>query len=148
MKVLIGIDESVQGDQAIEFVKRMAWPPGTRMVVASAVTVPMLTSADSYAPVAFDVTGLLGELTKIHRETASRQAKKLTDAGFTAESRVLDGDPRTALIEEARTEHADLLIVGSHGRTGIGKLVMGSVASHIVTHAPCSVVVVRAKGAA
>lgn len=148
MKVLIGVDESEQGDRAIEFVKRMAWPSGTRMVVASAVQVPMVAYTDAYAPVAFDFSGLVDEVTKIHREVASRQAKKLTDAGFTAESRVLDGDPRSALIEEARRENADLLIVASHGRTGIDKLVMGSVASHIVTHAPCSVVVVRAKAAA
>jgi len=36
-------------------------------------------------------------------------------------------------------------VVGSHGRTGLGKLVMGSVANHVVTHAPCNVLVVKMK---
>jgi nucleotide-binding universal stress UspA family protein len=40
---------------------------------------------------------------------------------------------------------ADLVVVGSHGRTGLAKLVLGSVASHVVTHAPCSVLVVKMK---
>ena len=40
---------------------------------------------------------------------------------------------------------ADLVVVGSHGRTGLGKLLMGSVASHVVSHAPCTVMVVKAK---
>lgn len=55
----------------------------------------------------------------------------------------MTGDPRTELVESAIAEEADLLIVGSHGRTGIARLLMGSVASYVVTHAPCSVLVVR-----
>ena len=47
------------------------------------------------------------------------------------------------ILEIAHAEHADLIVVGSHGRTGLPKLIMGSVASHIVTHAPCSVLVVK-----
>jgi nucleotide-binding universal stress UspA family protein len=57
------------------------------------------------------------------------------------------GDPREAIVEAARKTGADLVVVGSHGRTGIGKLVLGSVASHVVTHAPCSVLVVKLKKA-
>jgi nucleotide-binding universal stress UspA family protein len=148
MKVLIGVDESAEADRAIEFVKKMTWPAGTRMIVASAVQVPMVAYSEAYVPATVDVTGWLGELTKIHRELAATQAGKLTAAGFTVESRVLDGDPRVALLDEALKEGVDLLVVGSHGRTGIGKLVMGSVASHIVTHAPCNVLVVRAKARA
>jgi nucleotide-binding universal stress UspA family protein len=59
---------------------------------------------------------------------------------------VLQGDPREMLIEEARSERADLVVVGSHGRTGLDRLLMGSVASHVVTHAPCSVLVVKEAG--
>ena len=55
------------------------------------------------------------------------------------------GDPRDVLVDTARNLHADLLVVGSHGRTGLAKLVLGSVAAHVVTHAPCSVLVVKMK---
>jgi nucleotide-binding universal stress UspA family protein len=54
---------------------------------------------------------------------------------------VLPGSPATTLVEVA--EDADLLVVGSHGRTGLGRLVLGSVAMACVQHAHCPVVVVR-----
>jgi nucleotide-binding universal stress UspA family protein len=46
-------------------------------------------------------------------------------------------------VEFVRAERADLLVVGSHGRTGLAKLMLGSVSSHTMTHAPCSVLVVK-----
>jgi nucleotide-binding universal stress UspA family protein len=89
-------------------------------------------------------TGIwLDELTRYCQEVVSRAEELLRASGLTVESRVLQGDPRETLVEEAREQHADLIVVGSHGRTGLERLVMGSVASHVVTHAPCSVLVVR-----
>ena len=58
-------------------------------------------------------------------------------------SRVERGDPREGLVHAAETERADLLVVGSHGRTGLPRMLLGSVAGHVATHAPCSVVVVK-----
>ncbi len=54
---------------------------------------------------------------------------------------ILPGGAALTLIEVA--ESADLLVVGSHGRTGLSRLVVGSVAMACVQHAPCPVVVVR-----
>jgi nucleotide-binding universal stress UspA family protein len=54
---------------------------------------------------------------------------------------ILPGGAAMTLIEVAET--ADLLVVGSHGRTGLSRLVLGSVAMACVQHAPCPVVVVR-----
>jgi nucleotide-binding universal stress UspA family protein len=145
MKVLIGLDDSAHANTTLEFVRRLSWPAETDVVVCSAVQLPLMAyaSSESYVPVAVDTTGWLEELTKLHEDLVSRAARKLADAGLRTQARVLQGDPREALIEEVRKEHADLLVVGSHGRTGLEKLLMGSVASHVVTHAPCSVLVVR-----
>jgi nucleotide-binding universal stress UspA family protein len=54
---------------------------------------------------------------------------------------VVPGPPAVTLIEAAET--ADLLVVGSHGRTGLRRLVVGSVANACVQHSPCPVVVIR-----
>jgi nucleotide-binding universal stress UspA family protein len=67
----------------------------------------------------------------------------LRRAGISTETRLLEGDPRDALVEFVRAERADLLVVGSHGRTGLAKLMLGSVSSHATTHASCSVLVVK-----
>ena len=121
----------------------MTWPPNTVMVVLSTAQLPLGAYSETYAPVAVDVSHWLEELIKLHKDVASRGARRLADAGLRTEERVLPGDPREVLIDEARKERADLIVVGSHGRTGLEKLVMGSVATHVVTHAPCSVLVVR-----
>lgn len=54
---------------------------------------------------------------------------------------ILPGGPSTTLVEVS--EGADMLVVGSHGRTGLSRLMLGSVAMACVNHAPCPVVVVR-----
>ncbi|MGH7741085.1 MAG: universal stress protein, partial [Candidatus Eiseniibacteriota bacterium] len=83
------------------------------------------------------------EMQAARQETTARLERSLRDRGFKSQAQVVVGDPRTELVEAAKREHADLLVVGSHGRTGLTKLMLGSVASHVVTHAPCSVLVVK-----
>ena len=56
-----------------------------------------------------------------------------------------DGDPRTVIVDEAKEWSADLIVMGSHGYTGLKRLLLGSVAHSVVSHAPCSVEVVRVK---
>jgi nucleotide-binding universal stress UspA family protein len=56
---------------------------------------------------------------------------------------MLGGDPRSTLVEEARRAGTDLMVVGSHGRSGISKLLLGSVASYVASHAGCSVLIVK-----
>jgi nucleotide-binding universal stress UspA family protein len=56
---------------------------------------------------------------------------------------IWEGDPGESIVEAARAEHADLIVVGSHGRGGVGRFLIGSVSDHVVRHAPCPVMVVR-----
>jgi nucleotide-binding universal stress UspA family protein len=56
---------------------------------------------------------------------------------------LLDGRPAAATVGFARDEAVDLLVVGSHGRTGLRRPVAGSVAEEVVRTAPCAVLVVR-----
>lgn len=73
-------------------------------------------------------------------------AAKLRSAGFRVETTVQEGDPRGAILDEAAAWNADLIVVGSHGRTGLQRVLMGSVSEAVVRHAPCSVEVVRSRG--
>jgi nucleotide-binding universal stress UspA family protein len=56
---------------------------------------------------------------------------------------VWEGEPGPAIVEAAGSEAADLIVVGSHGRTRVGRMVLGSVSDHVVRHAPCPVLIVR-----
>ena len=141
MRILIALDTSTHSERALDWVTRVRWPAGSRMLAVSVLQqAPALTGTDAGAAIAQEY-GMLHE-NVVERLTEAR--RRLREAGLSADTRVVTGDPRAALVELARSERADLVVVGSHGRTGLAKLVMGSVSSHVVTHACCSVLVVKA----
>jgi nucleotide-binding universal stress UspA family protein len=75
--------------------------------------------------------------------TVDRAIAQLRDSGLQAEGLVARGDPRVEIVSAATEWRADLIVVGSHGRTGLKRWVLGSVAEYVVRHSPCSVEVVR-----
>lgn len=72
-------------------------------------------------------------------------AEKLRYAGFEVSISVEDGDARDVILEWADRWPADLIVVGSHGSSGIRRFLLGSVSDAIIRHAHCSVEVVRIK---
>jgi nucleotide-binding universal stress UspA family protein len=64
-------------------------------------------------------------------------------AGVTAEFLVWDGDPGASIAAAAEAEGADLVVVGTRGRSGAERMLLGSVSDHVVRHAACPVLVVR-----
>jgi nucleotide-binding universal stress UspA family protein len=64
---------------------------------------------------------------------------KPTDPSVPCERRLVTGDPATAIVELAREENVDLIVMGTHGRTGLRRLLMGSIAEAVVRTAPCPV---------
>lgn len=80
------------------------------------------------------------------RETAARGlVMRGRDLGVRVTFLVWDGEPGPSIVAAAASEQADMVIVGSHGRGAVGRLVLGSVSDHVVRHAPCAVLVVRAR---
>lgn len=65
--------------------------------------------------------------------------------GVTAEFLQINGDPGQSICKSAKTQAADLIVVGSHHRTGLKELFLGSVSNYVVHHTPCSVMVVSLK---
>ena len=143
MKILIAVDDSPHSERAVRFVARMRWPAGSRVVAVHVLT-PVLTppgaGGESGVPLLIEVSE---EQRQHGRALASRAESELREAGIAAESRLPTGDARDALLRLVTDERADLLVLGSHGRTGFAKLLLGSVSSHAVTHAHCSVLVVK-----
>jgi len=142
MKILVALDESPHSERALEFVTRMRWPAGSTIVVLCVAQPVPAGLMPTYEP-----QPLLHEIAEAQaarlQETVARARSALRESGLSTVGRVCAGDPREALIEAAEAERVDLLVVGSHGRAGLAKLMLGSVSSHVVTHAPCSVLVVK-----
>jgi universal stress protein A len=74
---------------------------------------------------------------------ALKHLRGLVPDGRTTLAVRISGSPANAIVEYARSIHADVIVVGTHGRDGVSRLLMGSVAEHVVRHAPCPVLVVR-----
>ena len=145
MRILLAVDGSEHSAAAAEEVASRPWPPGTEVRVLSAVerVVPPATE------VWYDAGGSLDkarrEMEKRAEQLSAGVAERLRTSGLTAETAVRDGDPRSVIVDEAEEWDADLVVVGSHGYTGLKRLLLGSVAQSVVGHAPCSVEVVRKK---
>jgi nucleotide-binding universal stress UspA family protein len=78
-----------------------------------------------------------------HDELAREMTVQLQASGFTAEADRRDGDAATEILAAANASNADLIVMGTHGRTGLTRLVLGSVARNVLQHATCSVLIVR-----
>jgi nucleotide-binding universal stress UspA family protein len=65
-------------------------------------------------------------------------------AGVQTTFLVWEGDPGPAIVEAAEAEHADLVVIGSRGRNRVERAVLGSVSDHVIRHARCPVLIVRA----
>jgi nucleotide-binding universal stress UspA family protein len=142
MKIVIAVDDSPHSERAVNFVRRVSWPAGSRVVVVTVFQPIVAPLTPVYEPSTF-LADQIADLKRSHEDLLSRTGDALRMAGLATETRLLEGDPRDVLVEFVRTERADLLVVGSHGRTGLAKLMLGSVSSHAMTHAPCSVLVVK-----
>jgi nucleotide-binding universal stress UspA family protein len=146
--IAVGVDGSPSSRAALHWAVEEADLRNARVVAVHAWTFvpPAPFGEPGMMPMAgVDLTGPLE--TEEHAARAELEAA-LEDAfpggaPDWVESKLVDGDAASALEAEAAT--ADLLVVGSRGRSGIASVLLGSVSRHVVDHAPCPVVVVKAE---
>ena len=140
-RVLVATDGSEASEAAVETAFRL--PPEDRgtLIFCSVTNVDHVSDSESNALERDEPT--LGNRLTAQAGTIAGRAQELALArGVAAESRVLEGDPSEALVAAAVQEQVDLIILGSHGRRGIQRLLLGSVAETVVRKAPIPVLVV------
>ena len=77
--------------------------------------------------------------------TMDKLMRRLQRSKVKAKSLLLRGSPYDQIVKTAKSKRADMIVIGTHGRTGLSKLFMGSVAAKVVSAATCPVVTVRGK---
>lgn len=89
------------------------------------------------------------DLERSLRTQSQRQLAKLVararKAGVRATGLLLEGQPAERIVRAAKANHADLIVMGTHGRSGLAKLFLGSVAERVVGTAPCPVLTARGR---
>jgi nucleotide-binding universal stress UspA family protein len=88
--------------------------------------------------------GALEDLVKKAKSMVEDVKKKADSKGIKAESIVREGDAYKVIINVAKKQKANAIIMGSHGRTGLKRLLMGSVTERVIGHAPCPILIVKA----
>jgi nucleotide-binding universal stress UspA family protein len=129
-RVLLATDGSETSAAAARALAERPWPEGSEFKVVSVEEPWALKSS------------------RVRRDEQAREAVNsaeqiLASAGLKATGAVLSGNAKEIVLEEARKWEADLVVVGSHGRRGIKRFLLGSVSEAIAMNAHCSVVVVR-----
>lgn len=143
MKILIALDSSSHSERALQFVTRMRWPAGSRMIVASVLPSALAASLPGHSAEGPPVLRHLEEQRLHHVGVIERAQIVLRECGNPTEGRLLEGDAREQLLQLVEDERVDLLVVGSRGHGHLARLMLGSVSSHAVTHSRCSVLVVK-----
>lgn len=142
MRIVIGIDGSAEAEQACWFVADRAWPVGTRVILVAAITPHVEWAA--VAPIALDMPE---DTRRRAEELLDERADVLRRVAIPVQTEIAIGPAAEVITDAARDHVADLVVVGSRRRGPMTSAILGSVSAHLVDHAPCPVLVVRAPSA-
>lgn len=147
MRVIIAIDDSGCSRLAIDAVVNRHWSSSTQFRVIHVVE-PIVLQYGMIAPQAVELMIEAEQKLKKHGQelidaTVLKLQSLFGEQAVTGE--VLHGNVSDTIVEDATEWHADLIVIGSHGRTGMDRMFLGSVAEKVVNRAPCSVDVVKFK---
>jgi nucleotide-binding universal stress UspA family protein len=146
-RVVFAWDGSEQAESAV--------PPLTEWGLFGDAQVEVLSIADAEPPW-WVLAGIAGEEAEAdayhaaaepsvrqHKELAEQMADRLRTDGLDTVAVSRQGDPAETIVAHAKARDADLVVLGTHGRTGLRRLLMGSVARNVILHAHCSVLLAR-----
>jgi universal stress protein A len=138
--LLVPIDFSTYAERALDYAIRLARTLNARLTVLHVIQPVPMAGVDM--GVALPET-YLQELEEAVQGSMEDALARVTAAGLTGERVVLYGVPFQEIVETAKARQVDLIVMGTHGRTGLMYVLLGSVAEKVVRLAPCSALVVR-----
>jgi nucleotide-binding universal stress UspA family protein len=148
MRVLLAVDESDYSTGAARSIAARPWPEGTEIRVMSVVDLAPTFLQSAFEPPFVDPQGMeeLRQQAVARAESSITRAREiLTDAGLRTSEHlsVLLEDPKKSILDEAKSWGAELIVVGSHGRRGFQRFLLGSVSEGVAMHATCTVDIIR-----
>ncbi len=133
--ILHPTDFSEQSQSAFELARSIARDHGARLILLH-VSLPVMKSGEVYA--------LITHPEEIREELTNRlNAMRPTTDGIAVDIALKEGDAATEILSASKDMGCDLIVMGTHGRTGLSHLLMGSVAEKVVRNASCPVLTVK-----
>jgi nucleotide-binding universal stress UspA family protein len=139
MNILVAVDGSEFSDAAVQNLIRTR-PADAQVRVLHVIEPFPVIESWVYTP---DWNKMLDEQRKDAEAFVAQAAQDLRDAKFAVTTSIESGNAQSVIIDTAAKWPADLIVLGSHGRRGLERFLMGSVSDGVARHAPCSVLIVR-----
>ena len=146
MKILLAVDGSPCSNRAVEEIANRPWPNRSSIKVVTAFEVPAPPTPEAWPlPANYfgELDAALHEQARTIVDRAINQLKARVDKTTALDGLIAPGSPKSVILEEAEKWGADLIVVGSHGYNAWQRFLLGSVSQSVVSHAKCSVEVVR-----
>ncbi|MFO0625368.1 MAG: universal stress protein [Polyangiales bacterium] len=136
LRVLVALDFSDCSRAALSeaFALAERWTPASLL---------LLTVIPAQADVGEGMDLVERSVDDLRRMVRAVRGERAHPAGVTVQFAAVQGVPAEAIVAQAQQAHADLVVVGTHGRKGLDRLILGSVAETVVRNAPCSVLTVK-----
>lgn len=137
-KIVVPLDGSSYSEAALKSASFMARAFNAELKLVTVEDVPLPIYPGEVDP------EMLNEGRKDHEAYLNTRAHQLREEGCCVTIAVLPpGPPADRILEEVKRERADLIVMGSHGRTGLSRMLLGSVAEKLARQAPCPVMISR-----
>lgn len=142
-RILVPLDGSALSERALPHAAELARKFAARLVLARCLALSSLQlPPEVLAPAREE------ELEAVEREHIARYLAAVRQGDdwreLVADVRILVGLPADEILELAESERVDVIVMSSHGRSGLGRFIYGSVAEKILHHAPCPLMLIRA----
>jgi nucleotide-binding universal stress UspA family protein len=138
--ILVPIDFSANAAAVLEWAAHLAEEHGSKLVLLHVYHLPVdfQQLEGAYLPPDFWTN-----VKKEADQTLNRYVGELRQKGLDVEPVVREGYPATVIVDEAAARGADLIVIGTHGLSGLKHLLLGSIAERVVQKAPCPVLAVK-----
>lgn len=139
-RIVVPIDGSACAEKAFDVAVRLAKSEGAKLAICSVVD-PITVA--SVSPMGASADLLIADMEQEAQREVDGAVDKARRAGLDASGTVLNGVAYNEILGYAKRRNADAIVMGTHGRGGLQRLFLGSVAESVLREAPCPVIVVR-----
>ena len=145
-RILVPLDGSRLAEQALPFAMTLADALDSRLFIIRVIDIPAIVTPAMYPEIAPVQMVEIRDQAREDAETFLQDKRDdLSRKGFDVESVLVEGSPAEQVIQYTEKANIDLVVMSTHGRSGLSRWALGSVADRIVRHGHCPVMLIRAR---